>query len=359
MNIIKLNDIIYTESDPNADIFNTYLKGKYAYWIQFKYVVPLEHISKDDYIRYESDPDQLNIDKISYIGLSYDSKSKYIDYNETDSINNVIQYINSNKIVPDYPLTIDDLRVFRTWLAKTMLMFDTLDYKTLYKYMARLKSFKYIDRYKYLVEVEKQTSKRMKYRTNMIAVGGGDPVYHIYTPKETYMLQYYANNMYDDVIKRLSLYGPSVYDQDAHIQSCECCTKSGSIFSNINSCDCVDVYRKNIYNTMVETFSKPEIWILQDKKFIANFKLYIDEIIKSQLPLSPSIYNTPFSISKQSIMDCGCHIADSDQKYINILKNLSTTLGYIMDDDVLTHKNFISQSLYEWSSLLYEQMYWA
>ena len=55
MNIIKFKDQIR----PLDDLFNTYLKGKYAYWIQMRYVVPFEYISQAEYIKYESDQTEI------------------------------------------------------------------------------------------------------------------------------------------------------------------------------------------------------------------------------------------------------------------------------------------------------------
>lgn len=361
MNIIKLKDIIYPGETPDAIFFNNKLKGKYAFWIQMKYVVSFDDISIKDYAKYESDPSYL-ISNISHLNIDYAANSPYVDYDETYNINDIRMFICSNKIVPSYPLTLDDLKVFRTWLAKTMLMFDTYDYKTLHKYITKLKTLNYVDRYMYLIELENQISRKFTYKTDAVA-GDGDPAYKIYTPEEIHMLQYYANNMYDDVVKYLSMYDKTTVTSTNNIKSCDCCINKPSLidsfFAEVNICDSVKIYRKNIYNTMVNMFSKTEVWVMQDKKFLVNFKLYIDEIIKAQLPLTPTIYETPFSISKQAILDCGCNINNGDQKYINILKNLSTSLGYIINDEITTHKNFINQSLYEWSSILYEQMYWA
>lgn len=361
MNIIKLKDTIYPGDSDEAQFFNKMLKGKYAFWIQMRYVVPLENISVSDYAKYESDITSLKDNEI-YMDIPYNIDSPYVDYDETKSINDIRKLICSNRIVPAYPLTIDDLKIFRTWLAKTMLMFDTYDYKTLHKYIAKLRTLNYVDRYMYLVEMEKNVSKKYTYKTDAINPGEGDPIYNIYTPEEIHMLQYYANGMYDDVVKYLSMYEATTVTPSSS-KSCDCCINNISLidglFSGVNICDSVKIYRKNIYNTMVNMFSKTEIWVIQDKKFLINFKLYVDEIIKAQLPLKPTIYDSPFSISKQSILDCGCNINDGEQKYINILKNLSTSLGYIINDEITTHKNFINQSLYEWSSILYEQMYWA
>ena len=53
MNIIKLKDILMPDFYPVANLFNTKLKGKYAYWVKMRYIFPLDSIDYDTYIKYE------------------------------------------------------------------------------------------------------------------------------------------------------------------------------------------------------------------------------------------------------------------------------------------------------------------
>ena len=41
MNIIKLRDIVLSNDYKIADFYNANLKGKYAYWVQMRYIFPL------------------------------------------------------------------------------------------------------------------------------------------------------------------------------------------------------------------------------------------------------------------------------------------------------------------------------
>ena len=49
MNIVKLKDII----KPNDEFFNTYLKGKYAWWVHMRYIIPFEKMGIQGYIACE------------------------------------------------------------------------------------------------------------------------------------------------------------------------------------------------------------------------------------------------------------------------------------------------------------------
>ena len=53
MNIVKLNDILIPESFKLAEFFNSKLKGKYAYWVQMRYIFPLDSLDYKTYIKYE------------------------------------------------------------------------------------------------------------------------------------------------------------------------------------------------------------------------------------------------------------------------------------------------------------------
>jgi topoisomerase-4 subunit A len=57
------------------------------------------------------------------------------------------------------------------------------------------------------------------------------------------------------------------------------------------------------------------------------------------------------------ISECQCSITNdsSNERY---LRNLSESLQYIYNDDIIGHKNFIQDSLYNWAEYLYDYMSW-
>ena len=317
MNIVKLLDKIKVEDD----FFNQNLKGRYAYYVRCKYIIPLESITLEEYNRLEKEG--VSEDVIYY---STSTLLDFIDFEETERINNINKYIYLNKFVSDNDITIGELKRFRTWLAENVLdLSSELDDKT------------------------------------------------------THMLHYYANEMDDDVCKYLQMFGISDIQFTSTSSECGCnktsgynkmsstiaqtttsqctcgCKDNSSLYNleNINLCDPLVVYRKNVYTKMVEVFSNIEFWLQFDKDFIDEFKKYIDNIIRANFTLTISEYIS-------SYVDCNC-LSEKDleqKKNIDILNNLSKSLEFISNEDVAGHKNFINDTLLSWSSMLYEKMRW-
>ena len=261
-----------------------------------------------------------------YDWLLYDLLIPYIEVEITEDINNVNKYICLNKFVSDDDITIDELKSFRTWLADNVLYLSSeLDDKT------------------------------------------------------THMLNYYVNEMDDDVCKYLQMFGTSNIQFLSTSSGCGCnktsgytsisptiaqtvptkhvcgCGDNSSLYNlgNVNLCDPLVVYRKNIYTKMVEVFSNIEFWLQFDKDFISEFKKYIDNIVRANFTLTTSEYIS-------SYVDCNC-LSEKDleqKKNVEILNNLSKSLEFISNEDVVGHKNFINESLLSWSSMLYEKMRW-
>ena len=102
-------------------------------------------------------------------------------------------------------ITVDEVKKFRTWLAKTILTFDV-------------------------------GSKGIQRN-------------ELFTQEQTYVLQYYANNMYDDVVKKLSGFNNQV-SQQIKTSSCGCSSVDLNSLYSIESCDMLGTYRKNLYNEM-------------------------------------------------------------------------------------------------------------
>ena len=80
-------------------------------------------------------------------------------------------------------------------------------------------------------------------------------------------------------------------------------------------------------------------------------KHYIDNIIKSGLPLSNGANSDLYK-------DCICIDKQIENNNSKILSKLSISLEYIYSGEWKDHKNYIKDSLYDWSSNLYENMMW-
>jgi hypothetical protein len=308
MNIIKFRDIILDErnnthslSEEKVELFNKKLKGKYAYAVNFVHIIPLEDITPKQY--YEISVDESKLDGITYIELV--DVINFIDVEETEKSNSVVNFIEANKFTLDDDITLDEIKLFRTWLAETLLSI--------------------------LVEPEEQTKE---------------------------MLEYYANEMYDDTIKHLTHFAhyesaPSV----VNLSSCNCATNKNLNTQSqgaLYSCDPIAVYRKGVYDKMVDVFSSIDFWKNLSTDFLTEFKKYIDSIIKLNLPL----YTSPYV---SDLFDCSC-LSDHNSlqiKMLGYLQSLSTALGYLKEGDLYSHKNMISDSLLKWSSYLYEKMRWV
>ena len=321
MNIIKLKDEIMPETSPHAEYFNKHLKGKYAYWVQMRYIVSFDHMRHEGYVACEEDITKLLQREDGSWPKPYGAPAldvydadviRYVDSCETDRINNTIEFRLKNSYSPDNDITIDELKMFRTWLAGELLKMDQTELG------------------------EQKTS--------------------YFTFAETQVIKYYANNMYDDIVKILNEFGqPTTPFVTLTQSSCGCHSSSdlSSLYTNtdIISCSPLNIYKKNIYNKMVDMFSKYGFWTQWAPEFINEFKKYIDNIIRCNFTLSQSEWTTEFN-------DCTCQGKSEQDKYIEILKRLSLSLGYIKDNQVIGHKNYINDALYDWASLLYEKMYW-
>lgn len=320
MNIIKLKDMIMPSDLSQSELFNTYLKGKYAYWVQMRYIVSFDHMGYEGYMACEEDITKLLVGEDGVIPKPYGAPYidtynadilEYIDSCETDRINSTVDLRLKNKYATDNDITIDELKVFRTWLARELLLIDQ-------------------------TEIGEQKNS-------------------FFSEIETHVLKYYANGMYDDAIKILSVFGTSSASLNtitANNCSCHQSSDLSSLYNHtLGFCDHIATYRKNIYKKMVEMFSRLEFWEQWSHEFIGVFKKYIDNIINLNLPLLQSNLTTKF-------IDCSCKNSTGQDVGIDILKRLSKSLEYIKTSNTDKHRNFINNTLYDWSSTLYEQMNW-
>jgi hypothetical protein len=303
MNIVKFKDIYLTQE--NADqltedemiLFNKWFKGRYAYVVNWTWCVPFDVMTEAEYVLV-SERNEIG----EYVNLLYSSVLNLVDQSTTSRINSVELYKNLNKFVSDDEITLDELKNFRNWMAENLL----------------------------------------EIRTNLLS-------------GEFEMLSYYKEDMFDQVIKSLSLFTTNTQPTVTYVNQKSCNCMTSNIKSNMtitNQCDAVSEYRRGIYNRMVELFSDYTYWIELDG-FIAEFKRYIDGIISYNLPLYTSQYVNVFD-------DCTC-ASQTDalqQRGIRAMKNLSQALQYIIVNDVTGHKNFINTSLNVFASEYYEMMKW-
>jgi hypothetical protein len=316
MNIIKFKD----QLRPGDALFNTYLKGKYAYWIQMRYVVPFDFISTAQYVQYENDSSILT--NWQARGCSepdprfWDLQGKHagygawVDVEATESANNIIPFTRSNKYTTDEDLTIDDVKKFRQWLADSILEFDRNE--------------------------------------------GGEQKISFFDETTTEMLLYYKNNLYNTVVKSLNNIPSELSVTSSNVTKCSC--GSGTDVSNLynNSvlgCDALAIYRQYIYKVMCGKFSDIDFWTDFPVIFIWEFKKYIDNIITLNLTLTQSPYKSVFT-------DCSCSF-NLQSTQLEILNRLSTALEYIGSEEISGNRNFISKALSDWAQNLYENMYWA
>lgn len=314
MNIIKFKDQVKS----GDDLFNRFLKGKYAWLVGFRYAVPFEVMDEKQYIACEND-----ITNLKYLEKDPHTKPMYwdiykkngvgafIDPEATDSANTIIPFVRANSFSPDDDITMDELRKFRSWLAFNMLTFD-------------------------------QDSR-------------GDQKNQFFDENFTHVLQYYAGGMYDDTVKWLHQFGKTTANitiQGSNSSACGCGNDVSSLYTDVvESCDPLFVYRKSIYNAMVEKFSDIAFWGDFPTIFLQEFKKYIDNILRSGLRLGKMDYVSVFN-------DCTCISEDVHGKGLEILRSLSTALGYMIEDEVQGNRNFISQAFTDWATTLYEVMEW-
>lgn len=306
MNVIKFKDQIR----PKDKLFNEYLKGKYAYWIRMRYIVPFDFITEKQYIAFENNVDELLCMNIVVWDITVGDIANYVDVEATDSANSTLPFKRNNLFSTDSDITIDEVKKFRRWLAKTLLMFDSNE--------------------------------------------DGSQKHELYTESFTRVLRYYANDMYDEVVKALMEITPEFGLMTPKLSDCGCGADLSGLYNlQAGMCNPLEMYRRHMYDEMVKHFGDLAFWLDDySKEFIKEFKAYIDNIISLNLPLRPSPYMSNFT-------DCPCTGQDDSQEnYLAILRRLSITLGYLHDDEVKGHKNYMADAFLDWASILYEYMQW-
>ena len=317
MNIIKFKDILMPKTEPMSEFFNKNLKGKYAYWVQMRYIFPLESLDYKTYINYEQfdhvhflAPDILpHIDLYSEESCMGDFAAIYVDTVATEKANAVSKFIVSNNYVAEEDVDINNLRKFRTWLAEELLKFNK-------------------------------------------GIDGGD--IGLYTPEQIHILEYYKNGMYNDVVKYLSVFGGNEPVMYSNTSECGCCsTNISSLYEMplVGVCDALKIYSDNIHLGLIKMFEDVNFWKQFNVDFIKILKKYIDNIVKIGFTM-----NNTTSVIKFS--DCNCSSQSDNTANERMLRNLSESLGFIIDRKIVGHLNFITDSLHNWAEHLYEYMFW-
>ena len=319
MNIIKLKDIIAPQDLPWAEYYNKYLKGKYAYWVQMRYIVSFEYMRHEGYVACEEDITKLLQKEDGTYPKPYGAPVldvydpnvlQYVDSAETDRINSTVDFRLKNKYVTDEDITINELKKFRTWLASELLLMD-------------------------------QTAV-------------GEPRCSYISKYETHILTYYKQGMYDSTIDILTEFGQKSvsYIDNLTKSSCGCQTNMSTLYGDsIEYCNPITIYKNNIYKGMIEMFSNINFWTKWSPEFIDVFKKYVDNIININFTFVASNLDNSFS-------DCGCKGTSIQEDATDILKRLSISLEYIKNGDISGHKNYITGALTDWATSLYEIMEW-
>ena len=407
MNIIKFKDTVITDTNKlEFQWYNENLRGKYAYWVRCHYVIPLNSISQNMYVSFETTINNLleydyyvlnlvddeykyvfvpindvsenqsnrsvvveevpanptaesnlyiKIDnsRIKYVDLwqgDYYWMNSYIDNVETDKVNSVDFYRQSNNYVPSDNISLDELKRFRTWLSTSLLDMNYSFYG-------------WVDNSYLLIE-----NPTLEQRQSAVSVDElpSTETYSIikiknlsivdWTDDQNHILEYYKNNMYDDTLKWISIYGGmntslSINDK---VSGCGCGTGTNisSLYnSGVSVCDVPYIYKNGLKIGMVELFSNINTWTQLPSTYLLTVKKYIDGIIQANLGL---VYD-----ESSNYYDCECLNKNNQDNGMSVLRQLSSAFEYLSDQEILpNHKNFVLTTLNKWASNLYEIMEW-
>ena len=327
MNIVKFLDIM----KDGDEIYNSVLRNKFFYCINWKWVMPLEvngHSTEEEYIEAsKSDVEPASVE--CYLLEDYED---YIDGYATSKANAVERYINYNSMVPD-EYTIDDLKNFRTLLA-TMLL-------------------------------SSKESWEDDYNASL-------------TPKIDAMLSYYAGGMHDCAINGMSMFANYNMSSVAgtytdcgcgsttartslnttaggstamYASNCGCKTQN-AVLSLQAACDCERLYRRSVHDFMVVIFSDYKFWELVSETVLPEAVKMLKGILQAGFTFSDGeVYSLLYG-------DCSCMSESADTTNITIISNLIKAFEMIMNGEALNNKNFIKSTLYAWAFRLYELMQW-
>ena len=311
MAIIKFKDKIHT----NDEGFNISLKNKYAYWVQFKYVIPFSEITLQKYIELERDgicKDDIeaykkgNLKALPFNLWFSDELTEYIDFKETEKFQNFEKLEKYNKsigsIAPN--LTTDQIKNTRSYILSTFIcILKNADSTTLDAYTYKNKDL---------------ILRALEYFKN----GGLD--------KEFSKIL----NDIDNILNN-NFFGNSG-NGIADLGSCGCLVPNtpnnnqslqGGFFNayNITGSTLVNNYHAGMMVILNDFLKNPDFWILNlDTSDQIELKEYLEGIIKLGLdiPAYTSVFRTD-------------------------VNNMIQALTYIIEQDLIGHKNFIRDSIYK------------
>jgi len=322
MNIIKFTDSVIE----GREWYNSHLRGKYAYWVHCKYVVPLDSILQSIYISLEEETDEnivlyLNTEGIEVITSDDDWVS--IDRTATEAVNSIDIYRVANAFVAKDNIPLDDLKKFRTWLATNLL--------------------NYINAFKNMPEYAKYWDENV-----------------------AHVLQYYVDGMLDDTVKWLNKFGGmSVNITNPSMTACGCEAGSGSNLSSLYgekviTCDTVSIYKENIKQYMIQIFSNVSLWEdinTVDNKFLPEIIKYLNGIITENLPLVQSISTLSDTFSCKCLSTSGAGQIQAQAALQNVIGVFDLIINQ-SSSTTSTPKISMSSILSIWASSLYENMEW-
>lgn len=296
MNIVKVKSI----RDNNGDVIT--FSGRYCWCVSWKHIVDLDDYTISEIISLEQNgqtPSKQGTQCVSY--ATYQTNG-YIDNTATDAANSIAKWVEYNKFSPDDDITVDEVKQFRTWLART------------------------------LYNLDKDTAS--------------------YEVRE--MLAYYMNEMNDATVQHLSTFAKTTVKTVLQTGTSSCsCNKTSESLISASLCDAVEQYRTGVRNIMISTFSDISFWSGREQDLQNEIAHYIDNIIKMALPLTQSPYAS-------QLYDCGCLTnANTPQQTMTLaLENISKAFKLMAAGTISGNRDFISRSLNEFAVSLYEIMRW-
>ena len=295
MNIIKFKDTIR----PGDGHFNQHLKGQYAYWVRMRYVIPLNLITTEEYMRIESDDTALKvIDPIYWDMSSSDDLLADVDQDETSKVNDLTTYLHHNRYVTDPDITTEEVKKFRSWLAGQILESRDCSWK------------------------------------------------------EKRVFEYYKNNLHDDTCKWFAetatqLLGSTPTTTTTGVPcGCSSNTQLSPLQTKtfqLSQCDPLESYRESVRRVMKELFSSITFWQSLPDPLVKECKIYIDNIIRLGLRVGPK--------ANAKFVDC------CDKKSNTDLQPISWALEKIILTEIEGNRNRIVAGLVLLADL-YEYLYW-
>lgn len=312
MAIIKFKDKIHT----NDEGFNISLKNKYAYWVQFKYVIPFSEITLQKYIELERDgicKDDIeaykkgNLKALPFNLWFSDELTEYIDFKETEKFQNFEKLEKYNKsigsIAPN--LTTDQIKDTRSYILSTFIcILKNADSTTLDAYTYKNKDL---------------ILRALEYFKN----GGLDKEFSkILNDIDNILNNNFFGNSNGSGIADLGSCGCLVPNNPNNNQSLQ-----GGFFNayNITGSTLVNNYHAGMMVILNDFLKNPDFWILNlDTSDQIELKEYLEGIIKLGLdiPAYTSVFRTD-------------------------VNNMIQSLTYIIEQDLIGHKNFIRDSIYK------------